>query len=78
MDELGSFPYEYDAEQKTADTTWDGPTLVYKGTQSAYINHKNLPAFGAFFPNMRLEELDTGHWGEFYPFFPFFIKWNVC
>ncbi|KAF5316811.1 hypothetical protein D9619_006509 [Psilocybe cf. subviscida] len=62
IDELGSFPYKYDSEQKPVDVTWDGPTLVYKGTQSAYINHKNIPALEAFFPNMRMEELDTGHW----------------
>ena len=30
-----------------------------------YINHKNTPVLRAFFPNMRLEELDTGHWGKF-------------
>ena len=29
-----------------------------------YINHKNTPVLRAFFPNMRLEELDTGHWGK--------------
>ncbi|KAJ3506966.1 hypothetical protein NLJ89_g6566 [Agrocybe chaxingu] len=62
IESLGSFPYEYNAEDRSVSKTWDGPTLVVKGTRSAYINHKNLPAFGAFFPNTRLEELDTGHW----------------
>ncbi|KJA20544.1 hypothetical protein HYPSUDRAFT_43037 [Hypholoma sublateritium FD-334 SS-4] len=62
IEALGSFPYEYNILEKTATTTWDGPTLVLKGTKSAYINHKNIPTLQAFFPNMQLEELDTGHW----------------
>lgn len=32
---LGSFPYEYDKENQTVPTTWDGPTLVVKGGKSA-------------------------------------------
>jgi hypothetical protein len=32
---LGSFPYEYDKENQTVPTTWDGPTLVIKGSKSA-------------------------------------------
>ncbi|KAF8903687.1 mitochondrial protein [Gymnopilus junonius] len=59
---LGSFPYQYNAEDNSVPTTWTGPTLAIKGIKSPYINRKNLPAFHAFFPNMRLEELDTGHW----------------
>ena len=33
----------------------------------SYINHKNIPALRGFFPNVRLEELDAGHWGRSYP-----------
>lgn len=62
VDALGSFPYEYDKEKECVPTTWDGPTLVVKGSKSAYINHKNIPILRAFFPNMRIEELDAGHW----------------
>ncbi|KIM39337.1 hypothetical protein M413DRAFT_415968 [Hebeloma cylindrosporum] len=62
MEALGSFPYRYNPDDQSVPTTWDGPTLVVKGTKSAYINHKNTPAFRAFFPNMQLEELDAGHW----------------
>ena len=32
---LGSFPYEYDKKNQTVPTTWDGPTLVIKGSKSA-------------------------------------------
>lgn len=32
---LGSFPYEYNKENQTVLTTWDGPTLVVKGAKSA-------------------------------------------
>ena len=31
----------------------------------SYINRKNTPALRAFFPSMRLKELDTGHWGKY-------------
>ncbi|KAF8173057.1 mitochondrial protein [Pholiota molesta] len=62
IDALGSFPYEYNAADDSVPTTWDGPTLAVKGSKSAYINHRNLPAFRAFFPHMRLEQLDAGHW----------------
>lgn len=30
-----------------------------------YINRHNVDTARAFFPNMILEELDAGHWGEF-------------
>ncbi|KAF8813461.1 mitochondrial protein [Phlegmacium glaucopus] len=62
IEALGSFPYEYDKENQVAPSTYDGPTLVVKGVKSSYINHKNIPALRAFFPNMRMEELDAGHW----------------
>ncbi|KAL7419664.1 hypothetical protein Q5752_005578 [Cryptotrichosporon argae] len=42
--------------------TWDGPTLFIKGAHSRYINRHNIPVAKAFFPNMRLETLDAGHW----------------
>ena len=29
-----------------------------------YINRHNIATAEAFFPNMVLEELDAGHWGE--------------
>jgi len=62
--DLGSFPYQYNATEDAVPVTWDGPTLALKGTKSSYINRKNTPALKAFFPDVRLEELDTGHWGE--------------
>ncbi|KAI0076192.1 alpha/beta-hydrolase [Panus rudis PR-1116 ss-1] len=54
--EIGSFPYE------PGERTWEGKSLFIKGTRSAYLNHKNIPIAKKFFPNMRLEELDAGHW----------------
>jgi hypothetical protein len=29
-----------------------------------YINRRNSPVIEEFFPNMKLEILDTGHWGK--------------
>ncbi|KAF9048875.1 Alpha/Beta hydrolase protein [Panaeolus papilionaceus] len=62
IDEIGSFPYKYDAQTDSAPVTWNGPTLAIKGSKSPYVNHKNLPVFRAFFPDTRVSELDTGHW----------------
>jgi len=65
---LGAFPWEHRVPvgregQKPEHPTWDGPTLVVRGTKSSYITDENLPSFKAFFPNSRVEELDAGHWG---------------
>jgi len=54
--EIGSFPYAPGERQ------WDGKTLFIKGTKSSYINKNNIPVAQQFFPNMRLEYLDAGHW----------------
>lgn len=64
---LGAFPWEYRVPvgregHKPEHPTWDGPTLVVRGTKSPYITDENLPSFKAFFPNSRVEELDAGHW----------------
>jgi len=56
MPEIGSFPY------MPGERVWEGLTLFIKGSQSAYINHNNLPSAKSFFPNLRLETLDAGHW----------------
>ncbi|WVW79933.1 hypothetical protein I302_101904 [Kwoniella bestiolae CBS 10118] len=60
--DIGNFPYTPPPPISETSPIWEGPTLFLKGSQSKYINHKNIPAAKAFFPNMRLEELETGHW----------------
>ncbi|KAJ2934698.1 hypothetical protein H1R20_g2398, partial [Candolleomyces eurysporus] len=44
------------------ERSWEGKTLFVKGSKSPYIREKNLPSIREFFPNVQLEELDTGHW----------------
>jgi len=56
ISEIGGFQYEPD------ERTWDGQTLFMKGSKSRYINSRNIPLAKEYFPNMVLEELDTGHW----------------
>jgi len=56
LSELGDFPYE------PLQRSWDGPTLMIKGSKSNYINHHNIPLTKEFFPAMELETLDAGHW----------------
>jgi pimeloyl-ACP methyl ester carboxylesterase len=53
---LGDFPVT------PGEVSWDGPTLFIKGKHADYINEENLPLCRKFFPNMRLETLDAGHW----------------
>ncbi|EUC62787.1 alpha/beta-hydrolase [Rhizoctonia solani AG-3 Rhs1AP] len=56
IDGIGEFPYTPGKE------TWNGATLFVKGAKSKYINRRNMGVMEQFFPNMRLETLDTGHW----------------
>ncbi|KAG6844682.1 hypothetical protein H0H87_004657 [Tephrocybe sp. NHM501043] len=55
--DLGSFPYTPNGPHQ-----WPGRTLVVKGAKSDYISDANVPLFEAFFPNVQLEVLNTGHW----------------
>ncbi|KAF7302259.1 hypothetical protein MIND_00792900 [Mycena indigotica] len=54
--EMGSFPFTPEEAQ------WAGETLFIKGAKSSYINRHNIPLAEKFFPNMKLETIDTGHW----------------
>ncbi|KAB5592139.1 Alpha/beta-hydrolase [Ceratobasidium theobromae] len=56
IDGIGDFPHTPGRE------VWHGPTLFVKGAKSKYINRRNMDVTKEFFPNMRLETLDTGHW----------------
>lgn len=57
VDEIGKFPYPPDGKH-----TWNGRALFIKGEKSKYINHRNIPLIEKYFPNSKLESLDTGHW----------------
>ncbi|KAF5379698.1 hypothetical protein D9615_005736 [Tricholomella constricta] len=54
---LGSFPFALDEGRQ-----WHGRTLVVKGAKSDYITDDSIAIFNAFFPNAKVEVLDTGHW----------------
>lgn len=56
IDGIGEFPHTPGQEQ------WRGPVLFVKGAKSKYLNRRNIPVAEQFFPNMKLETLDTGHW----------------
>jgi len=53
---IGDFPYE------PGERKWEGKTLLVKGAKSKYINRRNIPIAEQYFPNLRLETLDAGHW----------------
>ncbi|GFZ42772.1 hypothetical protein JCM24511_00490 [Saitozyma sp. JCM 24511] len=59
---IGDFPYEPPPPVNATSPQWTGPTLFLKGEHSRYLNRHNIPVAERFFPNMRLEVLDTGHW----------------
>ncbi|KAE9392569.1 alpha/beta-hydrolase [Gymnopus androsaceus JB14] len=56
IQEIGSFPYA------PGETRWDGRTLFVKGEKSKFINHHYIQTMKDFFPNMKLDTLDAGHW----------------
>ena len=72
---IGDFPYtppdsEPDSHQPPdtlsggtpTSPIWYGHTLFLKGQHSKYLNRHNIPVAKRYFPNMRLETLDAGHW----------------
>ncbi|WVQ73730.1 hypothetical protein IAR50_003310 [Cryptococcus sp. DSM 104548] len=60
--QIGDFPYKPPPPITDASPEWQGPTLFIKGEHSKYINKHNIPVAERFFPNMKLEVLDAGHW----------------
>ncbi|THV04782.1 alpha/beta-hydrolase [Dendrothele bispora CBS 962.96] len=56
ISEMGSFPYA------PGETKFEGRTLFIKGEKSKFINRHNIPTIEAFFPNMKMQTLDAGHW----------------
>lgn len=57
---IGDFPHP--PPGKEASPKWEGPTLFLKGKNSKYLNKYNIPTAKDYFPSMRLETLDAGHW----------------
>ncbi|KAJ7755858.1 Alpha/Beta hydrolase protein [Mycena metata] len=54
--DIGYFPFTPEEAQ------WTGKTLFVKGSRSSFLNRHNIPLAEKFFPNMKLETLDTHHW----------------
>ncbi|AFR92707.1 mitochondrial protein [Cryptococcus neoformans C23] len=59
---IGDFPYSPPPPVSSNSPQWDGPVLLIKGEQSKYLNKRNIPVTSSFFPQMKLEVLDAGHW----------------
>jgi pimeloyl-ACP methyl ester carboxylesterase len=53
---IGHFPYA------PGEAEWNGPALFIKGAKARYITERNEPITREFFPNLRLETFDSGHW----------------
>lgn len=60
--QIGDFPYTPPPPIGPESPQWLGPALFLKGEHSRYLNRHNIPIAQRFFPNMRLEVLDSGHW----------------
>ncbi|KZS92047.1 alpha/beta-hydrolase [Sistotremastrum niveocremeum HHB9708] len=53
---IGDFPYT------PHETTFAKQTLLIKGVKSSYVNRHNIPTAEAFFSDLKVQALDTGHW----------------
>ncbi|KAG0200673.1 hypothetical protein BGX28_006330 [Mortierella sp. GBA30] len=56
LEKLGQFDF------MAGQDMFEGKTLFIKGNRSGYIREKELDAIRTFFPQARVEGLDTGHW----------------
>lgn len=57
LDKMADFPFKDPDEAR-----WNGPTLFVRGTKSHYVSDETLPIVGRFFPNFKVEDVDSGHW----------------
>ncbi|TFK35617.1 Alpha/Beta hydrolase protein [Crucibulum laeve] len=58
---LGQFPYSWTNTQDV-NRKWDGPVLLVKGAKSGHVQKEHLLAMRTFFPQVKVEVMDTGHW----------------
>ncbi|OJJ86760.1 putative alpha/beta hydrolase [Aspergillus glaucus CBS 516.65] len=57
LEGMADFPY-----REPGAVTYDGPTLVVRGTRSRYISDVSLPAIKKFFPSSEVADVEAGHW----------------
>ncbi|GJJ78962.1 hypothetical protein EMPS_11321 [Entomortierella parvispora] len=56
LEKLGQFDFVPGVDK------FDGKTLFIRGVKSKYIQEKEINLIHSFFPNARIEDMDTGHW----------------
>lgn len=54
--------YEAIMAEPAGEGTFTGPTLVLRGSQSAYVADEHLPALRAMLPEAEVQTLEAGHW----------------
>ena len=57
LEGMADFPF-----REPGAVTYDGPTLVVRGTKSRYVSDESLPAIRKFFPNSEVADVEAGHW----------------
>ncbi|EYE93671.1 putative alpha/beta hydrolase [Aspergillus ruber CBS 135680] len=57
LEDMADFPF-----REPGAVTYDGPTLVVRGTKSRYVSDESLPAIKKFFPNSEVADVEAGHW----------------
>nr|ODN85214.1 mitochondrial protein [Cryptococcus depauperatus CBS 7841] len=62
ISQIGDFPYSPPPPISPNSPQWEGPALFLKGEHSRYLNKHTIPVAEKYFPNMKLEVLDAGHW----------------
>ncbi|KAF9924633.1 hypothetical protein FBU30_005429 [Linnemannia zychae] len=56
LEKLGQFDFVPGVDK------YDGKVLFIRGIKSKYIEEKEMDAIRSYFPQARIESLDTGHW----------------
>lgn len=57
LEGMADFPWS-----EPGSVTYDGPTLMVRGTKSKYVSDDTIPAIKKFFPNSEIADVEAGHW----------------
>jgi hypothetical protein len=72
LEKLGQFDFVPGVDK------FDGKALFIRGIKSKYIQEKEIDAIRSFFPQARIESLNTGHWGMLFASLCLLVCMLVC
>lgn len=59
LENLGQFDFVAGQDK------YEGKILIIKGNKSGYVRDKDTELIKTFFPQVRIEGLEAGHWGKY-------------